>query len=79
MDQETYLKETSCRDIIVRGVKKLLTEVTSVKFLLLCFVCVAISFKWVNDGLGLGTALLIAGIREVPIDAIVNRLTGGLK
>ena len=81
MDQETYLKETKAKEIAVRGVKKLLTEITSIKFLLLCYVCVAIPFKWVSDTVGLGAALVLVGLREVPVDAIMgvltNKLTGG--
>ena len=78
-DQESYLQETSVGHIILRGVKKLVTEMTSVKFLLLAFVCVGIWQKFIQDSIGLGTALLIIGIREVPVDAIIGKLTGGLK
>ncbi len=79
MDQEEYFEKTSVRGIILRGMKKLVSEVTSVKFLLLAFVCVGIWQKFIQDSLGLGTALLIIGIREVPVDAIIGKLTGGLK
>ncbi len=79
MDQEEYFEKTSVGGIILRGLKKLVTEMTSVKFLLLSFVCVGIWQKFIQDSIGLGTALLIIGIREVPVDAIIGKLTGGLK
>ena len=65
--------------IILRGLKKLVTEMTSIKFLLLVFICVGVWQKFIQDSIGLGTALLIIGIREVPVNAIIERLTGGLK
>ena len=36
------------------------------------------SFVKIISLYGLGTALLIIGIPEVPVDAIIGRLTGGL-
>ena len=78
-DQEKYLKESSFWQIILRGLKKLITEMTSVKFLLLVFICIGIWQKFIQDSIGLVTALLIIGIREVPVEAIVGKLTGGLK
>ena len=77
-DQESYLQETSLGRIILRGIKKLMTEMTSTKFLLLVFICVGIWQKFIQDSIGLGTALLIIGIREVPVDAIIGKLFGGL-
>lgn len=79
MDQEEYFEKTSVGRIILRGLKKLFTEMTSVKFLLLVFICIGIWQKFIQDSIGLGTALLIIGIREVPVDAIIGKLTGGLK
>ena len=79
MDQEEYFEKTSVGRIINRGLKKLVTEMTSVKFLLLVFICIGIWQKFIQDSIGLGTALLIIGIREVPVDAIIGKLTGGLK
>ncbi len=79
MDQEEYFEKTSVGGIILRGLKKLVTEMTSVKFLLLVFICIGIWQKFIQDSIGLGTALLIIGIREVPVDAIIGKLTGGLK
>ncbi len=79
MDQEEYFEKTSVGGIILRGLKKLATEMTSVKFLLLVFICIGIWQKFIQDSIGLGTALLIIGVREVPVDAIIGKLTGGLK
>ncbi len=79
MDQEEYFEKTSIGRIILRGLKKLVTEMTSVKFLLLVFICIGIWQKFIQDSIGLGTALLIIGIREVPVDATIGKLTGGLK
>ena len=78
-DQEAYLKEATFWSILKRGSKKLLTEATSTKFLLLVFICIGIWQKFITDAVGLGTALLVIGIREVPVDAIMQKLTGGLK
>lgn len=75
-NQETYLKEAKVKDIAIRGFKKMVTELTSIKFLLLCFVCVAIAFKWVSDTVGLGAALVLVGLREVPVDEIIQMLKG---
>ena len=78
MDQEQYLEGTPLRKVVLRGIKKLVTEMTSTKFLLLVFICVGIWQKFIQDSIGLGTALLIIGIREVPVDAIIGKLFGGL-
>jgi hypothetical protein len=78
-DQETYLQESGVWTIAKRGFKKLLTEMTSVKFLLLTFVCLGIWQKFISDSVGLGAALLLVGLREVPIDQIMEKLTGGIK
>jgi hypothetical protein len=76
MDQETYLKEVSTREVVKRGLKKFLAEITSVKFCLLVFVCIGIAMKWVSDTVGLGAALVIVGLREVPVDMILMKLRG---
>jgi len=78
-DQEKYLKETSTGQIVSRGIKKLITEMTSVKFLLLVFICIGVWQKFIADHIGLGTALLIIGVREIPVDVIMAKLTGGLQ
>ncbi len=75
-DQEAYLQKTGLLEVVKRGITKLVTEFSSVKFLLLIFVCLGVWFKVIGDALGLGTALILVGIREVPVDQIVNKITG---
>ena len=49
MDQEQYLEGTPLGRIILRGIKKLVTEMTSTKFLLLVFICIGIWQKFIQD------------------------------
>ena len=80
MDQEEYLVKTGLKAIAIRGLKKLITELTSVKFLLLAFVCVALALKWIGDTAGLAAALILAGARELPpMDQIIALFKGGGK
>jgi hypothetical protein len=72
--QEAYLKEAKVKEILVRGVKKLLGEITSIKFLLLIYICFGIAKKFIGAEIGLGTALVLVGMREVPVDAILAKL-----
>jgi hypothetical protein len=58
------------------GIKKLLTEMTSIKFLLLIFNCIGIWQKFIQDSIGLVTGLLIFGIQEIPICGIKNYREG---
>ena len=78
-DQETYLKEASLKGIFMRGIKKLLTELSSVKTLFLAFLCVAMAYKWIGDIAGIVGGLAVLGVKEVPIDIIISKLTGGTK
>lgn len=78
-DQETYLNSSSIWRVLCRGIKKMIVEITSVKFWLLGFICFGISQKFIADTVGLGSALLLIGIREVPVDAIMNKVTSGLR
>jgi len=75
-DQEKYLNETPTGKILRRGFKKLLTEATSIKFLLLVFVCVGIWTGRIPTEAGLGFALLLTGLREIPMDALVAKFAG---
>ena len=77
--QEQYLKESSVGGVIKRGVKKMVTEMSSIKFLLLVFVCLGMWQKFIDVSLGLGTALILVGLREVPVEQILARFTGSLK
>ncbi len=58
------------------GIKKLATEMTSIKFLLLIFICIWIWQKFTQDSIGLGTALLSIGIQEIPDYRIRIKETG---
>lgn len=78
-DQEEYLNATSFKEIIKRGIKKLITELTSVKTLFLAFLCVAMAYKWIGDVAGIVGGLAVLGVKEVPLDIIVAKLTGGNK
>jgi len=79
-DQETYLKETTIGRIIVRGVKKLITELTSIKTLFLAFLCVAMAHKWISDWAGIIGGLATLGVKEIPTElfsAIIQRFLPG--
>ncbi len=78
-DQEKYLNETPTWQILKRGIKKLVTEATSVKFLLLVFDCAGIWMGKIPTEAGLGFALLLTGLREIPMDTIVAKFTGVVK
>ncbi len=78
-EQEKYLNETPTVTIFKRGIKKLLTEATSVKFLLLVFCCTGIWTGKIPTEAGLGFALLLTGLREIPMEAIVAKFTGAIK
>jgi hypothetical protein len=73
-DQEKYLAETpllwSKNSIICRGIKKLITELTSVKTLFLAFLCVAMAHKWIGDIAGIVGGLAVLGVKEVPPEAL---------
>ena len=79
VDQEEYLKTVKLKEILKRGIRKLATEATSIKFLLLVFDCVGIWYGKISAEIGLSVALLLVGLREIPVDAIVAKLTGGKK
>lgn len=65
-DQEAYLKNTSFGQIISRGTKKLITELTSIKTLFLAFICVALAFGWISDIVGVIGGLATLGVKEIP-------------
>lgn len=77
MDQETYLSQTSLWDILLRGVKKMVTELTSIKSLFLLFLCVAMAKDWIGDMAGILGGLATLGVKEIPEEvftAIINRM-----
>jgi hypothetical protein len=83
MDQEQYLKETGLWPVVARGVKKLVTELTSVKTLFLAFLCVAIAKGWIGDVAGIIGGLATLGVKEIPSEVftglIEKVIPGGLK
>ena len=76
-DQETYLKCTPMRFVVWRGCKKWIIEMTSIKFLLLCYVCVGVSMKWVSDTVGMSAALILVGLKEVDVGAVLASFKPG--
>jgi hypothetical protein len=78
VDQEDFLKSTSLKDIIVRGLKKLITEITSIKTLFLGFLCVARAYGWVTDTWLIVGGLAVLGVKEIPTDVfskIIDKFT----
>ena len=62
--EEFDLNKATIVDTIKRGVKKLTMELTSVKFLTLCFIGFVTYMKVLDGYLGLMGILAILGIRE---------------
>ena len=80
LDQETYLKQTSFKEILIRGLKKVTTEITSIKTMFLAFLCVAMAFKWISDIAGIVGGLATLGVKEIPgevFTAIIQKITPG--
>jgi hypothetical protein len=71
-DQEAYLKVTSTKDILIRGGKKIITEITSVKTLALGGIFVLLFLQKIDAMWGIIGITTLTGVREIPIDAIVN-------
>lgn len=68
MDGEIDFEKTSFKEILARGVKKMIVELTSVKFLLLIFLGY-ITIKYLIKestlfGIAIGAMLLLVGIKE---------------
>lgn len=80
-DQETYLANTPLKDICIRGIKKLVTEVSSVKSLaMLAFV--GLNFFGKMDSYATVVGLLgCIGAKEVDftqiIEIVKSRVGGG--
>ena len=75
-EQEKYLTETPFLAILKRGFKKLITEATSVKFLLLVFVCIGLWYGKISPEIALSFALLLTGLREIPMDTLMAKFIG---
>ena len=68
------LQETSIRQVIRRGLKKIIIELTSVKFLLLVFLGLATWSGKVEPLYGIPAMLLLVGIKEGA--EVVSKFTG---
>lgn len=75
-DQETYLKTAKVKDILVRGFKKMLTELTSIKFLAMGGIFCLLIYGKVDSLAGIVEILAILGIRDLP-ESIIQRISGG--
>ena len=70
-DQEKYLAEAGLGKVALRGLKKTLTELSSIKTLFLGFICVAMAYGWINDTVGIIGGLATLGIKEVPSEVFM--------
>ena len=82
--QEQYLHETPLiwgkNSVVLRGIKKLVTEVTSIKTGFLVFICVATWFGKISDIVCVIGGLATLGVKEVPTEgftAIINKIVPG--
>lgn len=79
-DQEKYLTETGLGKIALRGLKKTITELSSVKTLFLGFICVAMAYKWISDITGIIGGLAVLGVKEIPTEVftgLIQRILPG--
>jgi hypothetical protein len=68
MNGDLDLEKLSVMDVVKRGFKKMLVELTSVKFLLLVFIAYLTAQHLCKDStllmIGVGAMLLLVGIKE---------------
>lgn len=83
-EQEKYLNETPLiwgkKSVVLRGVKKLATEITSVKTVFLAFICMAVWFGKISDIVGVVGGLATLGVKEIPgevFTAVMSKITPG--
>lgn len=79
-DQEKYLSETKLGPIVLRGIKKVVTELTSIKTLFLAFICVAGWFDKISDMWLVIGGLATLGVKELPTEiftAIIQKMVPG--
>jgi hypothetical protein len=82
--QEEYLNQTPLiwgkNSVVLRGMKKLITELTSVKTLFLTFICVATWYGKISEWVCIFGGLAILGVKEIPGDfftAIMSKFAPG--
>jgi len=83
-EQEKYLGETPLiwgkNSVVLRGAKKLTTELTSIKTLFLAFMCVATWHGKISDVVCIVGGLATLGVKEIPgevFTAIISRIVPG--
>ena len=81
-EQEKYLSETPLiwgrNSIVLRGLKKMTTELTSIKTLFIATTFVGIFCGKINDLTGLVIGLATLGVKEVPTEmftALIQKFT----
>ncbi len=74
-NQEEYLKTVGFKEIIIRGFKKMLTELTSVKFLAMGGIFCLLIYGKVDSLAGIVGILAILGIRDLP-ESIIQKISG---
>lgn len=84
VDQEQFLHDTPLlfgkKSIVLRGLKKLVTELTSVKTLFLAFLCAATWYGKISELAGVIGGLATLGVKEIPTEvftALIQKFTGG--
>ncbi len=78
-DQEKFLAETSTKTIVIRGFRKMITELTSIKTLFITAIFFGIFCGKISDLVGLVVALATLGVKEVPSEvfsALITKFTG---
>jgi hypothetical protein len=71
-DQEIYLEKTGFKLIIVRGMKKVITELTSIKTMALVGVFSLLATGKIDSWAGIAGILTLVGIRDLP-ESILGR------
>ena len=82
-EQERFLNDTPLlfgrRSIVLRGLKKLTAELTSIKTLFIATVFIGIFCGKINDLTGLVIGLACLGVKELPTEvftALISKFTG---
>jgi hypothetical protein len=70
--QEDYLAKTLIGAICLRGIKKLITELTSIKTLALAAMIILLFFKRVDSMWGIMGVLALTGAKEIDFTQVIN-------
>lgn len=72
VDQEGYLASTSLRDVCVRGIKKLITEISSIKTLAM-FAIIGLTYFGKMDSIAAVIGLLgLVTAKEIDFNQVIN-------